>query len=78
MSSAASVSEMQPGDYVKTGSNTYREITGTYGVASSGRLSKPSEGFFGVHTTSGDVSGWEARSYIKRDDLPTHAHVVGA
>jgi hypothetical protein len=58
-------------------SSSYREITGTYGVASSGRLAKPSEGFFGVHTTSGDVSGLSALSYVKREDLPTNAYVVG-
>lgn len=79
-----SITDIEPGDYVKTGSNRYEEVASTYGTqvrdefTGRTRLAKPSEGFFGVRTVDGSgVSGWSARAYVKRDELPEGAYVVG-
>lgn len=73
---ARTIFEMEPGDYVKTGSDRYAEVKSVYGILAPGKLAKPSEGGFGVITPGGGrVSMWEALAYCKRADLPEEATV---
>lgn len=73
----SSIQDMEPGDFVKVGSNDFAEISSISGVSSNGRLAKPSEGGFSVITKEGRrASMWEARAYCKKDDLPKDARVV--
>ncbi len=65
----ASITDMEPGDYVKVGDGRYEKITEIYGVKGE-QLAKPSEGGFGVKTESGrTVSMWAALGYAKKEDI---------
>ena len=75
---ARSIKEVGEGDYVKDLDGSFHEIKSVSGVSADGTIAKPSEGGFSVMTRAGKKIGMmEARLYVKRDELPANARVVG-